>query len=196
MNDDYCLAHRGTKVRKMHTSRRDAFKSINENPVARIDKKEVEFLQEYNKVKNGETVVQTEMEEKVALIKMYPGISNEVIHHYVDKDYEGIVLEGTGLGHTPNKLIESIKRAIQEGTKVFMTSQCLNGRVNLNVYSTGRNLQEAGVIPLKDIIPETAYVKLMWVLGQTKNEEKVKNMMQRNLKGEITPYTKINTFKS
>lgn len=196
MDDEYCAAHKGTKVRKMHTSRRDAFKSINENLIARINENKVEFLQDYNRVNNEETIAKTEMEEKVALVKLYPGVTKEVIHHYIDKDYKGLILEGTGLGHTPNKLIESLERAIEEEIQIYMTSQCLNGRTNLNVYSTGRKLKEAGVIPLEDMLSETAYVKLMWVLGQTKNKKEAEKLMNENLAGEITPYTKPNTYNT
>lgn len=194
MNDGYCVAHRGTKVRKMHTSRRDAFSSINENPIARISEDKINFLQEYEEVSDGEVGLELDMEEKVALVKPYPGITNEVIHQYVDNGYEGLVIEGTGLGHTPTKMIDSIKRASDEGLNIFMSSQCINGRVNLNVYSTGRKLKKSGVTPLEDILPETAYVKLMWALGQTKNEEEVKELMKTNIAGELTPYTKVNTF--
>ncbi len=89
----------------------------------------------------------------------------------------------------PNYLIDSIKRATEEGVAVCMTSQCLYGRVNLNVYSTGRRLLKAGVIPCEDMLPETAYVKLMWVLGHTDDPEEVRGMMLTNYAGEITPPT-------
>ncbi|ASJ10890.1 glutamyl-tRNA(Gln) amidotransferase subunit D [Thermococcus sp. P6] len=194
--DTYCLAHRGTKVRKMHTSRRDAFRSINDIPVARIwaDGK-IEFLRDdYRRRRDSEVWVDDEMEEKVALVKAFPGIQPEVIDFFVDKGYRGLVIEGTGLGHVPNHLLDSIGRATEEGVTVCMTSQCLYGRVNLNVYSTGRRLLKAGVIPCEDMLPETAYVKLMWVLGHTHDPEEVRAMMLTNYAGEITPYTRFDTF--
>ena len=194
--DTYCLAHRGTKVRKMHTSRRDAFRSINDIPIARIwPKGEVEFLRsDYRKRAESEVWVDDEMEERVALLKAFPGMSPEIIDFFVDKGYKGIVLEGTGLGHVPTYLIDTIKRATDEGVTVCMTSQCLYGRVNLNVYSTGRRLLKAGVIPCEDMLPETAYVKLMWVLGHTDDPKEVREMMLTNYAGEITPYTRFDTF--
>ncbi|AFK22860.1 glutamyl-tRNA(Gln) amidotransferase subunit D [Pyrococcus sp. ST04] len=194
--DTYCLAHRGTKVRKMHTSRRDAFRSINDIPIAKIwSNGRVEFLrQDYRRRGDGEVWVDDKLEEKVALVKIYPGISSEIIDFFVDKGYKGIVIEGTGLGHTPNDMIPAIKRAVEEGVAVCMTSQCLYGRVNMNVYATGRRLLKAGVIPCEDMLPETAYVKLMWVLGHTQDLKEVREMMLKNYAGEITPYTKPNTY--
>ncbi|CAB49614.1 Glu-tRNA(Gln) amidotransferase subunit GatD [Pyrococcus abyssi] len=194
--DTYCLAHRGTKVRKMHTSRRDAFRSINDVPIAKIwPNGEIEFLRkDYRKRSDEEVEVDDKIEEKVALVKVYPGISSEIIDFLVDKGYKGIVIEGTGLGHTPNDIIPSIERAVEEGVAVCMTSQCIYGRVNLNVYSTGRKLLKAGVIPCEDMLPETAYVKLMWVLGHTQNLEEVRKMMLTNYAGEITPYTRFDTY--
>lgn len=194
--DTYCLAHRGTKVRKMHTSRRDAFRSINDIPIAKIwlDGK-IEFLRkDYRKRQESEVWVDDKIEEKVALVKVFPGMNSEIIEFFVDKGYKGIVLEGTGLGHTPTYIIDSIKRATEEGVAVCMTSQCLNGRVNLYVYSTGRKLLKAGVIPCEDMLPETAYVKLIWVLGHTKDLKEVKKLMLTNFAGEMTPYTKYNVY--
>ncbi|MFA4645694.1 Glu-tRNA(Gln) amidotransferase subunit GatD [Pyrococcus kukulkanii] len=194
--DTYCLAHRGTKVRKMHTSRRDAFRSINDIPIAKIwSDGKIEFLRDdYRRRNEGEVWVDDKIEEKVALVKMYPGISPEIIDFFVDRGYKGIVIEGTGLGHTPNDMIPSIRRAVEEGVAVCMTSQCLYGRVHMNVYATGRRLLKAGVIPCEDMLPETAYVKLMWVLGHTQDLNEVRNMMLTNYAGEITPYTKPNTY--
>lgn len=194
--DTYCLAHRGTKVRKMHTSRRDAFRSINDVPIARIwSNGKVEYLRDdYRKRSENEVWVDDKIEEKVALIKVYPGVTGEIIEFLVDKGYKGIVIEGTGLGHTPNDMIPSIERATEEGIAVCMTSQCLYGRINLNVYSTGRKLLKAKVIPCEDMLPETAYVKLMWVLGHTQDLEEVKRMMLTNYSGEITPYTRFDTY--
>lgn len=194
--DTYCLAHRGTKVRKMHTSRRDAFRSINDVPIAKIwlDGK-IEFLREdYRKRQESEVWVDDKIEDKVALVKVFPGMDSEIIDFFVDKGYKGIVLEGTGLGHTPTYIIDSIKRATEEGVAVCMTSQCLNGRVNLYVYSTGRKLLKAGVIPCEDMLPETAYVKLMWVLGHTEDLKGVKKLMLTNVAGELTPYTRYDVY--
>ncbi len=194
--DTYCLAHRGTKVRKMHTSRRDAFRSINDVPIAKVwPEGKVEFLGEDHKKRGkSEVVVDDRMETKVALVKAFPGMSPGIIDFLVDEGYKGLVIEGTGLGHVPTYVIDTLKRATEEGVTVCMTSQCIYGRVNLNVYSTGRRLLKAGVVPCEDMLPETAYVKLMWVLGHTNDLDEAREMMLTNYAGEITPYTRFDTF--
>ena len=103
----------------------------------------------------------------------------------MDKGFKGLVLEGTGLGHCPEELIPSLQRAKDDEIPVVMTSQCLYGRVNMNVYSTGRKLLDSGVFSALDMLPETTYVKLIWTLGQTEDLNEVRNIMQTNLKGEI-----------
>ncbi|BDZ70362.1 Glu-tRNA(Gln) amidotransferase subunit GatD [Methanobacterium petrolearium] len=187
-NDSQTYLHRGAKVRKMHTSRRDTFSSINTLPMAQVKDGKVKIIDKnypYTKRKEIQLEVNDSLEPKVAFIKSYPGISGELIDYHIDKGYKGMVIEGTGLGHCPDYLIPPIKRAINEGIPVAMSSQCLYGRTNLNVYSTGRKLLSAGVIPVGDMLPEVAYVKLVWTLGQTTEHEEVKKIMQTNLKGEL-----------
>jgi glutamyl-tRNA(Gln) amidotransferase subunit D len=188
MDDSYTNLHLGTKVRKMHTSRRDTFRSINTEPLAKILNGKMEILDKtrnYNKRNNGEVELLDKLEEKVAFIKSYPGIQTDILDYYIDRGYKGLVIEGTGLGHCPEEMIDSLKRAGDEEIPVVMSSQCLYGRINMNVYSTGRKLLEAGVISAQDMLPETSYVKLVWVLGQTSNLSEVKDLMQTSLKGEI-----------
>jgi glutamyl-tRNA(Gln) amidotransferase subunit D len=194
--DTYCLAHRGTKVRKMHTSRRDAFRSINDVPIAKVwPEGKIEFLRgDHKKRGESEVVVDDRMETRVALVKAFPGMSPGIIDFLVDEGYKGLVIEGTGLGHVPTYVIDTLKRATEEGVTVCMASQCIYGRVNLNVYSTGRRLLKAGVVPCEDMLPETAYVKLMWVLGHTDDPDEAGKMMLTNYAGEITPYTRFDTF--
>lgn len=185
-NDDSCFIHRGTRVRKMHTSRRDAFKSINSPPIGIVKGNRIETFIEYRKRKNDEEVyVDDNLNEKVFLLKVFPGIDKEIVEKIIDK-FDGIVIEGTGLGHVPEYLFDSFKRGIEEGKIICMTSQTLYGRVNMNVYSTGRRLLSIGVIPLEDMLPEVAYVKLMYVLGKTRDYNKVREMMLENIAGEIS----------
>ena len=187
-NDNQAHIHRGTRVRKMHTSRRDTFNSINSPPLARVKKGKVKITDKkfpYHKRGECQLEVNDSLEEKVGFIKSYPGIATELLDYYIDKGYKGLLIEGTGLGHCPDHLIPSLQRAADEDILVVMTSQCLYGRTNLNVYSTGRKLLTAGVIPAGDMLPEVAYVKLVWALGQTDQVEEVKKIMQINLKGEI-----------
>jgi glutamyl-tRNA(Gln) amidotransferase subunit D len=182
-SDDFCHIHRATRVRKMHTSRRDAFKSLNSMPLGEVRGKKVIFYNDYVK-KDDDTVLLEGMDEKVALIYYYPGLTEEVFERMLD-GMHGAIIMGTGLGHVGTHLIKSIKNAIRDGIIVGMTSQCLYGRVNLNVYSTGRELRRIGVIPLEDMLPEVAYIKLMWLLGNFDREEAVQ-LLPRNLRGEIS----------
>lgn len=187
-DDSYCYLHRGTKVRKMHTTRRDTFRSINALPLAKIQKSKLKLVDKdvvYNKRSNESLIIEDEIEEKVAFIKSYPGIQAELIDYHIDKGYRGMVLEGTGLGHCPEGLIPSLERAADESIPVLMTSQCLYGLVNMNVYSTGRRILSAGVISGLDMLPETAFVKLVWALGQTDNIKEVEKIIHTNVAGEL-----------
>lgn len=196
ISDDYCLAHRGTKVRKMHTSRRDAFRTVNDIPLAKIYKDRIEILSNNyrRRDKSRKLKLKNKFDDKVVLIKVYPGMKSDIIDYIVDSGYHGIVLEGTGLGHTPESLFPAIKRAIREGIPVVMTSQCIWGRINMNVYSTGRELLSFGVIPGEDMLPETAYVKLSWILAQTRDLDEIRKLMLTNIAGEINPRSLISYY--
>jgi glutamyl-tRNA(Gln) amidotransferase subunit D len=190
-SDDSIILHKGTKVRKCHTSRRDAFKSVNVTPIARVQNQQVNMLIEDYKRRDPSRplILKPEFEEKVVLLKFYPSLNPAVIDWYVEHDYKGIVLEGTGLGHVSNRCFDAIRNAIKHNVVVAMTSQCIWGRVNMNVYDSGRDLQALGVIPLEDMLPETAVVKLMWTFGQTKDIEEAKKLLTTNVSGELSPRT-------
>jgi len=190
-SDKATVMHRGTKVRKCHTSSRDAFKSMNIPPIARVEEEEITMLTEdYRKRdKKRKFILKPKFEEKVALIKFHPGFNPKIIDQHVNEGYFGIILEGTGLGHVGSSLYKNLKNAIKKGLVVGMTSQCLWGRVNMNVYDTGMDLQAMGVTPLGDMLPETALVKAMWVFGQTKDPERAKELLVKNIAGEISPKT-------
>jgi len=192
--DDFCLIHRGAKVRKCHTSRRDTFQTVNDLPIGMVRGGEITTLGGYNRAKGGRVRVDARFDPMVALVKVCPGMKPKVVDSLLNSGYRGIVLEGTGLGHTPEYLFPAIKRAVKRGTAVVMTSQCLWGRVDMKVYSTGRDLLQLGVIPGEDMLPEVAWVKLMYALGQTKNPKKVSELMRKNLAGEITPRTRPDVF--
>ncbi len=182
-SDDFCHVHRGVRARKMHTSRRDAFKSINSRPLGEVRNGTVKFYGDYRK-KEDEAELMDRMDERVALIYYYPGMSVEHFERMIE-GMHGAIIMGTGLGHVRTSLLPTIKRAIRDGVVIGMASQCLYGRVNLNVYSTGRELKKAGVVPLEDMLPEVAYVKLMWLLGNYEHDE-AKDLLARNLRGEIS----------
>jgi len=183
---DYGLIHRGTTVRKMHSSVRDTFRTIDNIPLGMIRNREIKmFTQDYKRRSKSNTIANTNFEKKVALIYSYPEIDNELIDFYVDKGYKGIVFAGTGLGHLPTTLYNSIERAVQEGMTILMTTQTIHGFVGMNVYSTGRELLNLGVIPGRNLLPEIGYVKLGWVLGQTSDPEEIKKLLHQNIAGEF-----------
>lgn len=190
-SDKTIVLHRGTKVRKCHTSRRDTFKSINAEPLAKVKNDEVVMLtQDYmNRDNSRRLVLKPNFEEKVALLKFHPNFNPELIEFYVGNGFRGIVLEGTGLGHTSNECLPAVREAIKKGVIVAMTSQCIWGRVDMNVYYRGRDLLTVGVIPLEDMLSETALVKLMWTLGQTNNVEEAKALLTTNIAHEVTQRT-------
>jgi glutamyl-tRNA(Gln) amidotransferase subunit D len=140
-------------------------------------------------------VLHPKFDTKVALLKSTPGMMGELFDALIDRKYHGIVFEGTGLGHLPQSLLPVVERAQEEGIILVMTSQCIWGRVQMRVYRTGVELVQRGVIPLEDMLPETAYVKLMWVLGQTQNPEEIRTNMLRNIAGEITDSTRRSQFQ-
>ena len=201
ISDEAVVLHRGTKVRKLHTSRRDAFKTVNAQPVAKVSNGQIVMSTEDYMPRNKERklVLKPEFEEKVALIKFYPSMKPKVIDWHIENGYKGIIIEGTGLGHVRQECFLPIKKAISNNVIVAMTSQCIWGRVNMNVYNNGRDLIAMGVIPLQDMLAETALVKLMWILGQTEDIDEAKNLLTTNLVHEISersieqsnsPYTK------
>ena len=197
--DDHCMFIRGTKVRKMHTSRRDAFRPINDLPLAKVwpDGK-IEKMQAVPPRSGSIAKADTAFEPRVAIIKSYPGCSPEIIDYYVRKGYRGLVVEVTGLGQVPTygkkSWIQGIKKAAEKGVLVCGAAETLYGRLNPNVYTEGRMAKDAGMLHLEDMLPETAYVKLGWVLGHTKNVEKAMEMMLTNYAGEMSERSLPGTF--
>lgn len=199
MSDDFCYLHQGTKVRKLHTSRRDAFKSVNTLPYAKVfyAEKRIEYLRtDYRKRdKRNKLKLDTKINPNVGLLYFHPGIKPQILNAF-GKLYDGIVIAATGLGHValnPLKrkyaisLLPAIKSLIQSGVPIVFAPQTIFGRLNMNVYSTGRILEEVGVIGNGcDWTPECALVKLMWVLGHTKDMRKIRELMTKNLAGEIS----------
>lgn len=192
-SDDFCTIHRGTKVRKMHTSRRDAFQSINAKPIGRVEypSREIKMLSAYMKRGEKKLALHDKLEPKCALIKYATGASSESLLFHSGSGYKGIVIEGTGLGHVSTEWIPHIRNAVEAGIPVVMTSQCIYGRVCDRVYDTGRDILKAGAIEGEDMLPEVALVKLMWALGQAADIEKVREIMRTGIAGEITRSTCI-----
>jgi len=188
ISDDYLAVHLGTRVRKNHTSRRDAFQSINTTPVALVKDRKIEVLQKNLPERRppGKFEVRPEFREKVGLIKFHPNLNQEIFDFLMEKGYEGVVIEGTGLGHVSSVLIPKLKEMVDHGMLVGITSQCIWGRVRLFVYETGRDMLRAGVLPLEDMLPETAFVKMMWALANSEGLEDAAKLMLTNIAGEIS----------
>jgi glutamyl-tRNA(Gln) amidotransferase subunit D len=189
-NDSFAFFTRGTKVRKMHSTMRNTFRPINDYPLAKIwpDGK-IEALGRSAR-KRGPTKTSIVFEDKIALLKAYPGSDPKLLEHVISSGVKGVVVEGTGMGHVPTKAkkswIPAITDAIKSGVPVVIGTQCIYGAVNTDVYSNLRILyHEAGAIPAGDMTPETAYVKLGWVLAQEKRLAKVREMMATNYVGEL-----------
>jgi glutamyl-tRNA(Gln) amidotransferase subunit D len=183
--DNFCYALRGTKVRKMHSSRRDAFKAINSEPLAKIyDDGRIEKLSEYRKRDETKKIkLNNEFDDRVALIKYYPGMNPDILNYYVDQGYKGIIIEGSGFGNVATEGKHSwlpVLKKVCEKIIVCMTTQTIYGRTNPIVYSAGRMIEKTGVLYLDDMHSETAFAKLGCVLGKEKDMNKAKTMMKEN----------------
>jgi len=189
-SDRYNLLHRGTRVRKMHSSTRSTFRTIGDIPLAMVENGRLTPLQEGWAPRRDDRDVEIHpvFEERVTIAYYYPNMHPDVIDALVEKGYRGIVLAGTGLGHVNRKLYPALERAREAGVLVFMTLQTLWGFVQMYVYETGREILGLGVIPLANMLPEVAYVKLGWALGMHPDDPaKVVELMQTPIAGEITP---------
>ncbi len=187
-NDDFCYAMPGVKVRKLHTSKRDAFQVVNGKPFAKISKDTLSKISDYNIRNKNKVKADTFFEEKVALLKFYPGQNPDILDYYVKNNYRGIVIEMMGLGHVATKesrlsWTKKLKEVIKKGIIVCAAPQTIYGRLDPLVYSTGRELLETGVIYLEDMLAETALVKLGWVLGH--KNWKIRERMLNNFVGEF-----------
>ena len=187
-SDQYDLLHRGTRVRKMHSSYRSTFRTIGDIPIAMVSRDRIVPLREdYKRRRNDKNVVvNTDFEEMVSIVYYYPNMRPDIIESLIDNNYRGIIIAGTGLGHVNKPLYPALKKAHEKGIAVYMTVQTLWGYVQMYVYDTGRDIMELGVIPAANMLPEVAYVKLGWVLGQTNDLEEVKEIMLTPIAGEIT----------
>jgi len=209
LSDESCLILPALKTRKMHTSRRDAFRPINTTPIARVNfnEKNISFLNKnYNKKDKRKLRLRLINEKiKIGLIKTHTNMFAEEFLAY--KNFDGLVIEGTGLGHLPNeeidkytkenkKIFTSLKEMIKKGLIVVMSSQTIYGRLQMNVYTPMRELQEIGVLGhLNDMTAETTFIKLAWLLSNYKKEE-VKQLITKNLIGEISERVEDKTFLS
>ena len=195
-SDEYGLLHKGTRVRKMHSSYRSTFRTIGDTPVARITRKGVEPIkQDYNRRRNDREVkIVPTFDDRVAMLYYYPGMKPDMLDAIVDNGYKGVVWVGTGLGHVNKEMYPAIERANKAGVHQYMTLQTIWGYVHMFVYDTGRDMMAKGIIPAGNMLPEVAFIKLGWALGQTHDPEEVKKLMLTTINDEITEREPYNGY--
>lgn len=195
-SDEYGLLHKGTRVRKMHSSYRSTFRTIGDTPLAMISRKGVHHIKkEYkHRRKDKEVTILPYFSDKVTMLYYYPGMKADILDALVDAGYEGIIFVGTGLGHVNKELYPAIERAQAKGIHMYMTLQTLWGYVHMFVYDTGRDMMAKGIIPAGNMLPEVAWVKLSWILGQIQDPEEVKRMMLDSINDEITKREPYNGY--
>jgi glutamyl-tRNA(Gln) amidotransferase subunit D len=193
---EYCLLHRGTRVRKMHSSYRSTFRTIGDIPLAMVSPEEIKPLREdYKRRRNDNNVkLNAVFNERVTILYYYPNMQPDIVDAMVAYGYKGIVIAGTGLGHVNKPLYPAIKRATDAGVHIYMTVQTLWGYTQMYVYETGRELMEVGVVPLANMLPEVAFVKLSWALGQAEDREEVKHLMLTPVSDEMTDREPYNGY--
>jgi glutamyl-tRNA(Gln) amidotransferase subunit D len=184
----YGLLHRGTRVRKMHSSIRSTFRSIGDIPLCMVSRESFDYLNKdyLHRDRRRQVKVDAVYDNRVTILYYYPGMNPDLVDALVEKGYHGIVIAGTGLGHVNKPLYPALQRAIEAGVHVVMTVQTLWGYTQMYVYDTGRDLLDIGIVPLDNMLPETALMKLGWVLGHTRDHEQVKQMMRTPISHEIT----------
>lgn len=195
-SDEYDLLHRGTRVRKMHSSYRSAFRTIGDIPIAKVDKLAITPLREdYARRRDDRNVkINAVWDDRVGIVYYYPNMKPDMIDSMIDNGYRGIVIAGTGLGHVNKPLYPALKRAKEAGVAVYMTVQTIWGYVQMYVYDTGRDMMDLGVIPAANMLPEVAYMKLGWALAQSDDMEEVKRIMLTPISGDITEREPYNGY--
>lgn len=188
-SDKFCFLHKGTRVRKMHSSYRNTFKTLGDIPIGKVEDAKFTYYKDdfRRRREDREVEIYPYFEEKVAMLYYYPNMHPDILESMIDKGYKGIIIAGTGLGHVNKPLYDPIQRAHEEGIHMFMAVQTLYGYTQMFVYDTGRDLMARGVVPLGNMLPEVAYCKLGWTLGQVQDPQAVKELMLRPIAGEITP---------
>ena len=188
-SDRYNLLHRGTRVRKMHSSYRSTFRTLGDIPLAMVERGKITHLKKDYRPRRDdrEVTVKAVYEERITLVYYYPGMNADVIDALVERGYKGIVIAGTGLGHVNRKTYPALERARDAGVQVYMTLQTLWGFVQMHVYETGREILQLGVIPLANMLPEVAFIKLGWALGAHPDDPTaVRELMTTTVAGEMT----------
>jgi glutamyl-tRNA(Gln) amidotransferase subunit D len=187
-SDSYNLVHRATRCRKMHSSRRDTFRTLDDIPLGKIDDSGVTWFKDDVRPRGRveDFYLDAKIDPRVGMLYSYPGMSPDILDSMVDRGYHGVVIIGTGLGHVGTDIFPALERCQEEEIPVVLVVEPLFGYVQLRVYETGRDMLARGVIEGANMLPSAAYTKLIWVLGHTRNIEEVKRLMQTDVAGEIT----------
>src|SRR3989344_2538326 len=162
---------------------------LNNDYKKRINNPDKHSNNKKNKENNEKVAVDDVFEPKTGLIYAYPGMNPEILDFYMEKKYKGIVIAATALGHVATvnpkySLMGKIEKLIENGAAVVISSQTIYGRTHPYVYTNLRKLSmQLKCIFAEDIMPETAYVKLGWVLGHTNKLEEARKMMLTNYAG-------------
>ncbi len=195
-SDEYCLIHRGTRVRKMHSSYRSTFRTVGDIPLGMVTPKGVTtFREDYkHRREDKDVIIDPVFDDRVTIQYYYPGMNPDIFDALVDKGYKGIIIAGTGLGHVNRPLYQALQRATDAGVHMYMTVQTLWGYVQMYVYETGREIMDLGVVPAGNMLPETAYMKLCWALGHSHDREEVQRIMLTPVSGELTEREPIDGY--
>jgi len=185
-SDETIACHIGTRVRKNHTSKRGAFQTVGNDPAFLIVNNEIHSNMKTDFFTTKEFEPKIKINEKVALVKYYPGYDPSLLKDMIDSNYKTIIFEGTGLGHIGENMYPMVKAAGDKGIFMGMTSQCIDGRIRMTVYESGRDLLDLGIVPLENMIPEVALVKAMWVTGNTENYDEIKELMLSRIASEFS----------
>ncbi len=195
-SDEYGLLHKGTRVRKMHSSYRSTFRTIGDIPLAMVNRKGLTHLKKeyHHRRKDNNVIIKPYFSDKVTMLYYYPAMKPDILHAIIDQGYKGVVIVGTGLGHVNKELYPAIERAHAEGVSMYMTLQTIWGYVHMFVYDTGRDMMAKGIIPTGNMLPEVAFIKLGWALGQTEDPEEVKKLMLTPINDDITEREPYNGY--
>jgi glutamyl-tRNA(Gln) amidotransferase subunit D len=195
-SDEYGLLHKGTRVRKMHSSYRSTFRTIGDIPLATVSRTGFKHLKKdyHHRRKDRNVIIKPYFSDKVTMLYYYPAMKPDVLHAIIDQGYKGVVIIGTGLGHVNKELYPAIERAHAEGVHMYMTLQTIWGYVHMFVYDTGRDMMAKGIIPAGNMLPEVAFIKLGWALGQTEDYEEVKKLMLTPINDDITEREPYNGY--
>ncbi len=184
-NDQTVACHAGTRVRKNHTSKRGAFETMGGHPAFIIAEGKIKKNMQDDFFKDKKYNPRMKVDTKVSLVKYHPGYDPELIENMIQTGCKAIIFEGTGLGHVGRTMYDVVKNAKENDLFLGMTSQCIDGRVRMTVYESGRDLLDLGITPLENMTPETSLVKAMWALGNSKNTDEMKSLMLENIASEF-----------